>query len=358
MINIDNLLIAFPVLILFIIISTLINNEGKSIPYFTKGLGFFIIIITSILLAYSTGGPDKGGYGLRYVNAEDLYFFNGGYNFSTGGRNEFLWAYYALYLGKLFNNNIELCHLFTALVYCSSYYFFASKYFPSKICGYAILMVIGCLGFNNYGNNVIRSGLCLSFIILAFSIKNTLIQLLLCFIAINFHKSGLIPIGAFLIASYYKKINYEIIWIYCLILSALNLDLSPLFEMVGFLDNRIDDYIINTESNSRFYHTGFRIDFIIYSLAPIYISKNAIKNLRIKNTTYLTIYNSYLIINSFWLLVIRAPFTDRFAYLSWFMIPFLTLYPYLNKKEFNNNPVTICFILFIFIGINFILNLR
>lgn len=358
MTSIDTLLIAFPVLILLIIISTLIYSEGKSIPFFTKGLGLIILITTSILLAYSTGGPDKGGYGLRYVNAEDLYFFNGSYNFSTGGRNEFLWAYYALYVGKLFNNNIELCHLFTAFIYCISYYLFAIKMFPSKFCGYIVLMAIGCLGFESYGNNVIRSGLSLSFILLAFSLKNKLVKLLLCYIAINFHKSGAIPIGAFLFASYYKKFNYEKIWIYCLILSIINLDLSPIFETIGFIDNRIDSYIINTESNSRFYHAGFRIDFIIYSLAPILITKYTIKNLRIKDTTYLTVYNSYLIVNSFWLLVIRAPFTDRFAYLSWFMIPYLTLFPYLKMKEFQKNPVTICFILIIFIGINFILNLR
>lgn len=47
---------------------------------------------------------------------------------------------------------------------------------------------------------------------------------------------------------------------------------------------------------------------------------------------YTLIYNSYLLTNIFWILVIRANFSDRFAYLSWFLIPFLLVYPLLKQK--------------------------
>lgn len=35
----------------------------------------------------------------------------------------------------------------------------------------------------------------------------------------------------------------------------------------------------------------------------------------------------YLLSNTFWILVIRANFSDRFAYLSWFIYSIVLLYP-------------------------------
>lgn len=332
-----------------------IHNEGK-LPLFRSYLGMVILIITAILIAFSTGGPDKIGYEMRFIEAEERYFFNGEYNFTANGRNEFLYAYYSLYLGKLFYENTTLCFIFTALIYSLSYYKVARKFFHNKTSGYFILMVIGCLGFNAYGNNTIRAGLAIAVTLWAFSVETLTIRLLLCFVAINIHRSVGMPIGAYLFVTYYSnKFNYEKIWIFCLILSIIQVDLSSFFETIGFLDQRILSYAM---ASSQIYKTGFRIDFLIYSFIPILISGYECRHSMKDNILYNNLYKTYLFVNSFWLLVIRAAYTDRFAYLSWFMIPFLTLYPFINNDNFTKRPFTIIFILTSFIGLNFVLGLR
>ena len=355
MTEIDSILFSFPIIILFLIWALTIYNEGK-LPLFKSYLGLVILLITAILIAFSTGGPDKIGYEVRFIQAEERYCFNGSYNFSENGKNEFVFAYYSLYLGRLFNENTTLCFIFTALIYCLSYYKVATKFFSNKTNGYFILMVIGCLGFNAYGNNTIRAGLAIAVTLWAFSIDNLIIRLLLCYFAINIHKSVAMPIGAYLFVTYYpNKFNYEKIWIFCLILSVLHVDLSSFYETIGVLDNRINSYVT---ASSQIYKQGFRIDFLIYSFIPILISGYECRHSMKDDVFYNKIYKTYLFVNSFWLLVIRASYTDRFAYLSWFMIPFITLYPFLNNDNFRKRPFTLIFILTSFIGLDFVLGLR
>ena len=350
--SIDLFLASIPFYILLIIIAFTVYNMGK-LPLFRDYLGLIILIITAFLIAFSTGGPDKIGYEMRFIEAEERYFFNGHYNFVDNGRNEFVYAYYSLYLGRLFQGNTSLCFIFTALFYCLSYYKVATKFFHKYTNGYFILMVIGCLGFTAYGNNTIRAGLAIAVLLWAFSIKNTIIQLVLCYLAINIHKSVGVPIGAYLFVTYFpNKFNYEKLWIYCLILSALHVDLTSFYETIGLLDNRINSYV---GGSSAIYNTGFRIDFLIYSIIPLligfYESRHSMKD----DVLYNNVYKTYLIVNAFWLLVIRASYTDRFAYLSWFMIPFLSLYPFINNANFRKYPLIILLILLSFVGLDYFL---
>jgi hypothetical protein len=63
---------------------------------------------------------------------------------------------------------------------------------------------------------------------------------------------------------------------------------------------------------------------------------------------YARLVNTYLLTNGLWVLVIHASFSNRFAYLSWFMMPWILLYPFVPGKV-NDRPRTafIAAILFI-----------
>jgi len=52
---------------------------------------------------------------------------------------------------------------------------------------------------------------------------------------------------------------------------------------------------------------------------------------------YARLVNTYLLSNAIWLLVIHAEFSNRFAYLSWFMMPWVLLYPFVPGK-INDRP--------------------
>lgn len=47
---------------------------------------------------------------------------------------------------------------------------------------------------------------------------------------------------------------------------------------------------------------------------------------------YARLVNTYLLANAIWVLLIHANFSNRFAYLSWFMMPWLLLYPFVPGK--------------------------
>jgi len=47
---------------------------------------------------------------------------------------------------------------------------------------------------------------------------------------------------------------------------------------------------------------------------------------------YARLVNTYLLANALWVLLIRANFSNRFAYLSWFMMPWVLLYPFVLGK--------------------------
>ena len=47
---------------------------------------------------------------------------------------------------------------------------------------------------------------------------------------------------------------------------------------------------------------------------------------------YARLVNTYLLANAVWILVIHSDQSNRFAYLSWFMMPWVLLYPFVPGK--------------------------
>ena len=47
---------------------------------------------------------------------------------------------------------------------------------------------------------------------------------------------------------------------------------------------------------------------------------------------YKDLLNLYLCTNGVWMLCMYANFTNRIAYLSWFLYPIVLIYPFLNEE--------------------------
>ena len=93
----------------------------------------------------------------------------------------------------------------------------------------------------------------------------------------------------------------------------------------GF-DDRLEGYLIDVD-HSGFSHTGFRWDFILYSIMPIWLGYYILVKKGIRNRIYEVLISTYVLANAFWVMIIRAHFSDRFAYLSWFLYPIVIAYP-------------------------------
>ena len=311
----------------------------------------FVIVITLCIGLYPIKEySDKERYYHFYMNV-----YNGFYKgeYKDGG-----WQTFVTICTQVFQKYYNLFFLFVSFIYTFSYYIFAKHQFGEKYMGYFIIMAFGCLGFTGYGVNVIRSGLALGLLLLSLSFQGKkYLKVLLVLISLSVHLSMILPIGVYLITTKLKKdyIAYTV-WITCLALSVLNVDLSSYIEELMFEDKRVDAYINMVEEG---YNAGFRIDFLIYSVIPIIVSYHYKKFGYTSSQLYTQLYRTYIITNGLWLLVIRMAYTNRIAYLSWMIIPYIVLYPIIEHSEKIKNPQKSIFrVMALFMGVSLVLSIR
>lgn len=326
------------------------STEDQSIPGYSQ---FPVYILLLLIPVYFSLEPvadytDKWNYEYGF-----LVLSEGAFDEKMAVDSGFY--YYVFLLAKL----IKIPAIFfgiTAFIYILGYVSFIKKAISAPYRYILFLAIIAALGFYNYGTNTIRAGVSLSVFMFAISRKHfwrgTLIFLVL---AVLIHKTFLLPSVFYLFTKIYNRKDHFIwIWIAFLLLSFLfGSGFATLFgDYFSFTDNRIDYYL---GENELVYKTGFRVDFIIYSFLPILLSLYY-KKKGYSNSFYSHLLSTYVLCNGFWLLLIRIPFTDRVAYLSWFLIPFIALYPLLTQRIVERQKLLVALIIFVLFGINFYLS--
>ena len=160
----------------------------------------------------------------------------------------------------------------------------------------------------------------------------------------------------FIIKVYNRKDNFISVWIIFLLFSLAfgNAFVNTFGSFLMDSDQRMVSYLNDTFEN---YQSGFRLDFLIYSMIPIMFGW-VVKKRGFKDVLYDKIFSLYVLVNAIWLLVITLPFTDRFAYLSWFLIPFVFMYPLSKKFLFRNQNFFIAGIVMFLATINLIISTK
>jgi hypothetical protein len=201
-----------------------------------------------------------------------------------------------------------------------------------------LLSLMTSFSFFSYGTNGLRNGIATSLLIAAFSWSNRFIVMLaLMLAAIGMHGSALIPIVFFLITLVWSRTwSYGLAWAFTLafvtITGSRTSEIIMQFLPSGGDDNRLESYIGGI-GNDR---GGYRLDFILYSIVPIIVSYIFAKKEMRSDQFYKRLLCTYLATNSFWLLVMYAAFSNRFAYLSWFLMPWVIIYPLLPRQTKTN----------------------
>ena len=314
---------------------------------------FVVVMILSIGLSPEDISNDKPRY-------TDMYYSTLKYGLSYEYRDPG-WIIYNILCTSFLGKSVVCFFLLTATIYMGNHYLAGKSFFPKEYVGYFIVMTAGCLGFSNYGVNVIRAGVALSLLMVAFSLNiKVIFKILLVIISLSFQISMAIPVAAYLGGRYIKKTWMVVsFWAVCLLLSAVNFDLTSLFETIGFVDERVEQYANSVDKTSGSYEKGFRLDFLLYSVVPLLVSFYYIAIKKIKDANYMIFVRAYLLANAVWLLAIRMAYSDRFAYLSWYLIPLLTLYPVINYQgKFGHPRRLLLLIMYTFVGVCLILSLR
>lgn len=283
-----------------------------------------LAIIIVLLITFSIG-PDKYPYYHMYKEIE-LYGLPSDWLISSDPGWKLL-----TFIISIFCFNEVGFFLVIAIFYVFSNRYFCVK--QTEYSNYLFIAVVAFMGFYAYGVNTIRAGVALSILLIAMVNLDRSKILFICIsvLAICVHKSVAIPACAVIIASYFDRPRYYVfIWLLCLIVSFVT-DGNIKEYIVSFLgeeDMRISSYI--GASEHAYYRVGFRWNFIAYSVFPIVIGLLQIEQSKLTDKVYRRLFNTYVIANAFWLLVIAIPFSDRFAYLSWFLYPYVLLLPYVG----------------------------
>ncbi|MDB2435954.1 EpsG family protein [Schleiferiaceae bacterium] len=212
------------------------------------------------------------------------------------------------------------------------------------------LSVLTSLNFFASVTNGIRSGLALGIFLLALSFrKQKIIKLAFFVLAVGCHKSILLLVVTFFVVSFYSNTVVLIrIWLVSIfVVYFLGSAISEAVAVLNLDSTRLDNYLLVEANKTKFSVTGFRYDFLIYGSLPIILFKHVAGKTKEINAKYRFLINLYIVSNTFWVLLMYANYSNRFAALSWSLIPILIIYPFISMVVFKKSRHKAFLIIFI-----------
>lgn len=334
-------------------VQKILRSEGSS----THLLAF---VITSLVIIY---------IGLRPMGAEfgDMIGYANYYNNNTSGympinlNTEWLWANMQVFF-KGMGFNVYEFFFFVALVYFGCMFICAAVLMRNSLW-VAMAFFLYAFQTYTYGVNGMRNGFACSMVLVALCLiiesgAKRVSGFIIMFLAMCVHRSALLPSVAGIATLYFIKDTKTALrfWLASI---AISLTMGPLVEMffasLGF-DDRMSAYHqgqYNAYNQTIFSHMGFRWDFLLYSSCPVLMIWYVTEYRKFTSPQFTMFANSYLLCNAFWIMVIRAAFSNRFAYLSWFIYPVVIAYPLLRMNLWKDQDRKTAVILFLYTGFTF-----
>lgn len=339
------------VVVLFVVCNTHINTiTGKKSIHFMNTIGYFCLVF---FLLYMGTRPIHGVF-------IDMTTYNRMFErYQSGGElkvdSDLLFHLFVKFCSSI--TTAKVFFFLCTLLYIIPLFIVCKKWFK-RGWFYAFLMLYISFTFWAYGTNGIRNGIAGSLFLLGISRDKRIWQITWIIIAINFHQSMLLPTFAFVLANFINKPKLMItFWTLCIPLSLIGGGVwESFFASLGFGDDRLD-YLTNEQATGRFSSSGFRWDFLLFSASAVFAGWYYIFKCKYEDKVYFWIFNTYILSNAFWILVIRANFSNRFAYLSWFMMALVIIYPLLKHYIVPSQHKVIGYIIFGYFSFTFLMNI-
>lgn len=318
-------------------------------------LGYFLLIT---VLLYMGTRP------IAFVFGDMINYADGFQKLQINPNVEINKDYIFWYFTKLCAQIIDARDYFflIAVIYIIPNYFFVKKYFK-EYWYIPLLMIFGSFSFWTYGTNGLRNGMATSVFIGALCLydRNKWMMYGLMALSYGIHNSLMIPIGAFIVSGLYKNPKaYLYIWLAAIPLSIIGGSAwENFFGSLGIGDERVNNYMTGSvDVGTTFSSTGFRWDFVVYSGFAVFAGYYYIIKRGFQDKFYTHLWGTYMIANAFWILVIRANFSNRFAYLSWFLMAIVIAYPLFKVKFWDEHYKMVGRIFFAYYLFTYIMFLR
>lgn len=320
-----------------------------------KGGTAVCFIISLILIFWLGYRPISGAYFGDTANYA-LEYAVYDYTFSEiDWHAEWVWTL-LLYVCQKIGLDIHQVFTIVEAGYILSILWAVKKLTPRNVM-LAMIFVFASLSFFTFGVNGLRNGLACHLICLglAFLLEgNYLVGVLIYLTAFGIHRSSMLPIAASVAGILvWKKPQFTryafYFWAASILVSLVaGGAVTNFFSSLGF-DDRMSGYADDADADT-FSHTGFRWDFLLYSAMPVAMSYFVIFKRKVSDNWYNVLTITYLLCNAFWIMVIRASFSNRFAYLSWFLYPLMIVYPLSNLPLWEDQPKKSSLILYAYTG--------
>jgi len=258
--------------------------------------------------------------------------------------------FFMKFAGKLLS--IQFFYILCALLYVIPPFLAFKKWF-GKNAFFALAIFVVSMSFWGFGINGVRNGLATSLLLYAFSLQGQKVKMIVfMLLAISFHKSVLLPIVAYFIAYNYTNTKVLIrLWFFMVLFSyffgdSIEVFVQNFISFTNFADTRRTQNLFANELEGQLMERRYRLDFILYSTFPIFMGYLYTVKKKVSNVFYSQLLNIYIISNTVWVFLIYAAYTNRVAYLSWFLLPVILIYPLLKYKLFKKQNKLIAYLIF------------
>lgn len=335
------------------------STGNKLISESKDSLAYITVLLAGVIILF---------LGLRPYSKDDMLFFGDtwlyahSYNMLINGYtgfsddSEWLWNNIAFFCKQLkFNENeyflfIEAIYVIPMVISC----FLLTR----RNIWVSFLFCLVSFSFYAYGVNGIRNGAACSLLMLSLAcfeknIYRITLSILLAVAAYSIHNSTMLIIACVIVSTLLIKSpkNAIAFWAFSILISLLMGDvIGNFFEGIGFGDDRTRYFkeASETEYAQAFSSTGFRFDFLLYSAMPVLLVGYLTIKRNFNDVKYNIIANTYILANSFWIMVIRSNFSNRFAYLSWFLYPIVVVYPLIRFNIWESQDRNSAIILIVY----------
>ena len=317
----------------------------------------FAVLLTFVIIYYVGLRPIYRDFVDMKMYAESYRLFANTYDYQWPSlRSEWLWIDMFAYFRK-HDFSVHTFFLFVELIYVMGMLIGASLVTRNNLL-MTMMFMITSFSFLSFGENGIRNGMSCSILLVAICLlpreekRHKALAVLLMILAMGVHRSSMLPIMTS-VASLFAIKNTKTAMRFWIASFGISLVAGPLMEQffasLGF-DDRMEQYtsVDDATMESTFSKTGFRWDFLLYSAFPIIMIWYVTIYRKFRDKTYNVIAITYILCNAFWLMVIRAAYSNRFAYLSWFIYPLVIAYPLLRMNLWKDQDRRTAIILFFY----------
>ncbi len=345
-----------------------IGSNGQKILHAeessSQGLAVFLTVLMIFFIGLRELARDFGdtvGYSLHYNNITRITQYQ-----QASLKTEWLWENMQIFCRNVLGMNVHDFFVFVAFFYFGGM-LLVSFLLMRRNLWIAMLLFFSAFNTFSYGVNGIRNGLACSIVLVAIAVLATTeshqtvkkgLCVVLMIIAMCIHRSSMLPSVAALTSLYFVKDTKWALrfWFASIVISLVAGPMvESFFSSLGF-DDRMSSYSEgkhNEYYQSAVSHTGFRWDFLLYGSFPVLLIWYITSYRKFKDPVFSVIANTYLFCSAFWIMVIRASFSNRFAYLSWFIYPLVFAYPLLRMNLWKDQDRKTALILFAYSGFTF-----